>query len=348
MHSFRLLLDPDPDNDFAGGVGGVDDSQNTDTSADLGVGDAPPDLNPAPTAAATQAAEAHEWQTIRDAAKAHGMDLSSYADDAQAFGYLISQAKANQEGAYYAALGRQLAPHAAKIQAALAQPQEPAKRPAWEPPAYNKQWMGLVERDPATGVYVGKHPNVPAEIIDGINARAQWEENFAQNPAQTMLPLIEERAGAIAEARVQAAIGQIRMQEAQRHILGANADWLYAKDSAGRMSTQLSPLGNQYAQHVRALEAAGVTDPYRVDEIARSLTRADVYAAQQQSASGGQQTQFATGRPNTNPLQALPPQQRRSTPAATEPSSTGLSLRDVLARNLEAAGVSDDDFRMVE
>jgi hypothetical protein len=65
--------------------------------------------------------------------------------------------------------------------------------------------------------------------------------------------------------------------------------------------------------------------------------------AQQQQAVDPQ-TQRVANRPNVNPLQALPLNQRRKTPGATEPTVTGKTLSELLCEDMAAEGISDADI----
>ncbi len=361
----RVLHGPDLA-DMAGGEVSddvVDTNEGAGIAADSGSGvEADPaptssgvaDLGNAPRPAAPAAPAAQPtpdgWQSIRQAASSLGLDLSQYPDDQRALVHLVQQAQRAQQEDYYARLGRGIAPHADAVRAAIAAKQAPAPTapPAWKPPDFDRNWLAFVEKDPETGVFMPKNHGVPDHVVQSINARQQWEQKFHEDPAAMLQPLIEERAGAIADERITAQLDRLRNEQATSAIFSANSQWLYQPDAQGRPTRTLSPTGSRYAQHVRELEGAGLTDPYRIDGLAQRLVRAEIIEQQaaQAAAAADPSSAQAMGHPNVNPLQALSPQQRRQTPAATEPSTTGLSLREALNRNMVAAGVSDADFNV--
>jgi hypothetical protein len=294
------------------------------------------------------------WQSIRDAAAARGYQFDpNVQSDADALSHLVQQAGFARQQNIHAQLGRQLAPHAADIQKYLAQKQAPApaERPAWEPPPFDKRWVSLVDRD-ASGVFVGK-PGVPPEIVDAVNKYAEWREEYETNPASVLKPWVESEAKRIASETVKAQIDRQRTDSAVQGVMQANASWLYQADAAGNVAysydgrPMLSPYGQRYAQHVQTLTRAGVRDPRQQDEIAKQMLRADIASATQQATeSPAAQTQatFASSRPNVNQLQSLSAQQRAVTPGATEPSTTGMSLRESLMDAFRKSGITDKDF----
>jgi hypothetical protein len=112
-------------------------------------------------------------------------------------------------------------------------------------------------------------------------------------------------------------------------------------------------MGARYMTHLQAVRGMGVTDPRAQDMLAKQLLQGEMALAGQQqqaqaaTAAASPQAQQAAHRPPVNPLQAAPPTQRRANPAATEPSASGKSLRELLAEGFAAEGITDADFANV-
>lgn len=301
-----------------------------------------------------------QWQSIREAAAAQNFQFDgTVTDDRTALNFLLAQANRGRQENVYAQLGRQLAPQANQIQAYLAQqttpqPATPARQP-WEAPEFDERWAGLVTQDPGTGLYTSNQ-GVPHEIAQKVNAYAEWKKNYDRNPAAVINGMVEQRAKAIATQTFQEQFAAQAREQTIGSIVAENRTWLYQVDQSGQQLRDFqgqyipTPIGAAYIQQLRAVQQMGVTDPRMQDKLAKDLVRgqqAQAYQtqhwqAQQQAANP--QTRQATGQPNVNPLQALPPNQRRQTPGATEPSTKGQSLAEMLRAGLAAEGVTDTDI----
>lgn len=376
---FRLLLDPmagdlngggspAPEPDIAPENGGPDrsfsDLSNAtveDPSASPGTTSANPaqPLVPAdPNNAAPAQPAAEQWQSIRDAAAAYGYQVpNGIADDRAMLMHLLQQAGANRQSDAYAQLGRQLAPKATEIQQYLAQQTQqqaaPSRQP-WEAPEFDQRWAGLVEQDPATGLFYSK-PGTPHEIAQKVNAYVEWKANFDKNPSAVMNQMVESRARDIARETFQEQFAAQSRQAEIGQIVQANSEWLYQKDQAGRPVVGYdgryvpTPVGARYMHHVGEAQRMGVSNPRDLDALAKNLVRAE-FAVQQQQAqqkAANPQTAAAVAQPNLNPLQNVSIQQQRLNPAATEPSAEGMSLNDMIRQAMKENGVTDADFSNV-
>lgn len=315
------------------------------SDADLGLDPAEPqDTRPAPSQA----------QTIREAALAYGLDLSGQPDDHSAFVHLIQLANQNKQADYYAQLGRQIAPRYKEIQAAIARPPAaPAEPKAWEAPEFDDRWLGLVDRDEATGMWVGK-PGVPQSIVDGTQKYADWMQGFQRNPMATLNPWLEDRLESLVTERLDARFAAQHARTQATSILDQHSSWLYQADEHGRRLTDKqgryipTPEGAKYYGHIQTLARAGVTDTALADQLARQLLAADLAAKQ---ATAGQPprpgTAAATRRPSTNTVQAPGNQQRRPSARPDAPSDTeGTSLADLMRAAMKEEGVTDADFQL--
>lgn len=337
---------PTPAPDSTAGLGVSELAERPDPSgAGLDAGGTPTDPN---LAAATQA------QTIRDAAKYYGLDLSQFDDDGQAFAYLVQAAQAAKQRNYYTELGQSIAPHASAVQQYLRdyqsrQQQVPQpQRPAWEAPEFDERWMGLVDRDPETGRFIpkaGVNPQYADKINDYADHVERWTTQLARNPREALSGMIREVAQEVIEGR----FGAHQAQAEAQQIITGNEGWLYQVDAQGRRVTDQqgkflpTPLGARYYTHLQVLQRSGVRDARTLDAIAKQLLQADLAAGAQPAAAPA--TQAAYGRPNVNPGQAVNPARRQVVPGATDPSEDGLSLSERMRRAMQEEGVSDADFQ---
>ena len=317
----------------------------------------PTDPNQAAGAGAPAAAPAN-FQSIRDAAREYGYDFGQdVTDDRMALQKLIAQANANRQADYYAQVGQRLVPHAQQFQEYLAaknQPQQPEGRKPWEAPPFDQRWASMVTQDPQTGIYLSK-PGVPSEIGKAVNEYADWKQKFDENPASVINDMVKVRAREEAMAIYQEQNAIQQQQQAAQSIVNQNASWFYAQDQSGRRIMDQSgrptptPAGAAYLRHLGTVRSAGVTNPVQQDALARQLLAGE-YAAMnvqrttQQQQAAGFPAQQQIQQTNTNPLQALPPQQRAITQGATEPGQEGLSLFERLQKNFQAGGITDAAF----
>jgi hypothetical protein len=360
-----LLLDPDADGVGAGGVLPVTDPapiESPPVTDDAGFRPDEQALVPEQTAtqavgegqAAQQSSE--QWQSIREAASAYGYDLSQYQDDRAALAHLIQSAQAARQANVYAQLGQQLAPHAQQIQTYLQQQQQPAQQAPnpWEPPEFDERWLGLVDRDPATGLFVGK-TGVPHEIVAKVNSFAQWQQKWSTQGPQMVEQMVDRRVGDVVARAVQEQLARYQRSQAVDQIVAQNSAWIYQRDQQGNVvrdhqgNPLPTPQGVRYAQHVRSLQQHGVMDPRAQDQLARQLVAGEyALAAGQQGQAAAppaqQQNALVSGRQQVNPLQTRPQPARAATPGVTEASTEGKSLSELLREELDKAGITDVDF----
>lgn len=308
-----------------------------------------------PNNAAPAQPAAEQWQSIRDAAAAYGYQVpQGIADDRAMLMHLLQQAGASRQSDAYAQLGRQLAPKATEIQQYLAQQtkqQSAPTRQPWEAPEFDPRWAGLVEQDPATGLFYSK-PGTPHEIAQKTNAYVEWKANFDKDPAAVMNKMVEARARDIARETFQEQFAAQSRQAEISQIVQTNSEWLYQKGQDGRPVVGYdgryvpTPVGARYMHHVGEAQRMGVTNPRDLDALAKNLVRGE-FAAQQYQAhqqAANPQTAAAVAQPNLNPLQNVSVQQQQLNPAATEPSAQGMSLNDMIRQAMKENGVTDNDF----
>jgi hypothetical protein len=298
--------------------------------------------------------------TLRDYARSLGYQASPDIEtDEGLLQSLVYQAQMARQADVYTRLGRQLAPHADRIRAAIgaqAAPAAPSAPSIWDRPEFDRKWAELVTLDEASGTYIPK-PGVPDEIGHKINAFAAWANRYQDNPSG----YIEHVAGPLIEKAIEAKLAQFEQLQQQSvaisDIQQANARWLYQYDSNGSVVTGFdgkpmpSPAGKSYLRHLSTVAQAGVTDARQQDRLARALVYQEVSSAngaQGQAAAarnGSPQFAHAQARPNVSPLAALSVADRGSLGgSAPDPSTTGLSLNDAIMRALAAEGITANNF----
>lgn len=301
-----------------------------------------------------------EYTDALDYARGRGLDVSGFPDSSALMEALVNTYHGRQQANVYEQLGRQLAPQAGQIQQYLQtqqQPQQPAGVPEWEAPPFDPRWAGMVEQHPQTGVYIGKHPSVPQEIVAAVNKYADWQSKYGSNPIAAVRPYVEQTVPQMIEQAVSARLQQFQSQQEVQQIIARNSEWMYQQDANGRTvmgvggRPVVTPQGQRYSQHVQQLEAAGMRNPSQIDQYARQLVMAELHAAQAAQHQAGnpppaqQRAAIASSRPQTNVLQSLLPEQRATTPGVTDADQSGLSLHERIARDLAAAGFTDADFQ---
>lgn len=302
-----------------------------------------------------------EWESLIDAAKGLGYQFpAGVADDRSALMHVLGQAQRNQEADYYAQLGRQLAPHYQGIQSYLQQqkPAQPAQRPEWEAPEFDQKMLALVDRDPASGVFLAK-PGVNPAVADAVNQYDRWYQKYGLNPQAAVRPMLEAELPKMLGNVIETKFAEWQRQQTISGIVQRNAEWMYQTGSDGRPQIGVggqplpTPEGMRYSQIVGQLERGGMSDPALVDQLARNMLLGEIAQGQLKATRGQvapaqQQAALASGRPQSNVLQSLMPQDRQGTIGATEPDQTGLSLAEKLRNNLTTAGFTDADFQQFE
>lgn len=315
--------------------------------------------------AEAQAGQAQaEWQSAMDYARSIGYQVNPRFQDDQSFLLdLIQRADRNTQADYYAQLGQAIAPQYQQVQQYLnqqrgqPQPGQQAARQPWEPPEFNQAWLQLVDRDPASGMFLAK-PGADPRIAAAVNVYDQWLQKTNANPVAAMQPYVQQEVPNLVRQEVANALAHYQRQQNVERIVSTNSAWMYANGPDGRPQVGYNgapvatPAGARYAQHVQTLESQGLRDPVAVDQLARTLLMGEIAMGQQRAAQGDNQVQqqnaLASGGAQQNVLQSLPPQQRAITPGATEPSGEGLSLAELLRRNLDSAGYTDANFNDTE
>lgn len=311
-----------------------------------------------------QGSQATDWESVVDVARNLGYDFGGreYRDDREFLRDVLTQATSNRQADYYAQLGRQLAPQYQQIQGYLqqqqAQAQQPQARQPWEAPEFNEQWLGLVDRDPNTGVFLAK-PGVNPVIADKVNEFAKWRDNFTSNPIGAIRPFVEQNLPNLVQQQVQQQLAAYQTQQEVQGIIHQNSEWMYQHDANGQQVIGVggrpvaTPNGARYMQLVGELERSGMSSPSQIDRYAKQilmgeLARNQVQQGQPAAPDAQAQNALASSRSQRNVLQALGAGQRQQTPGATEPEQQGLALRDRIRLAFDGAGYSEADFQNLD
>src|SRR6516162_4923488 len=175
-----------------------------------GAGESQPTPSPEPTPSPQPEPEV-SWSSIRDEAKALGLDLSGHQDDESALRYMVQSMNGiAQQQARLRQLEQLLpyaqayAQHGAAFQDYL-RSQQRGQKPAgpakfWDPPEYDASWLQMIERDPATGdlkLKPGASPDILPKYLAYDQYRRGFGEKLLSNPVDTLTPLIQEIAAQV-------------------------------------------------------------------------------------------------------------------------------------------------------
>jgi hypothetical protein len=303
-------------------------------------------VSPEPTPEVTKS-----WQSIRDASKELGYEFSpEVQDDGTALKFLLQeQARArkleeeSRRADAYRQIGEKLAPHAEEIQRWRSEQAKAAEAPpSYQPPPYDKRWLAMVEKNPETGLVVGK-PGCPPAIVEAVNKRIDWEEKYAEDPIGMAVKATEERVTKTVEELFTRKFQEYQREQNARQIEYDNASWMYQLNQQGQVQTGydgkpiLTAMGKAYASNLTRLNQSGVRDITTLNQLARELTAA----------------QFANQRP-TSPVAPVAPA-RPLTPQARAmqngPVRNALGIQPLLVREENPAapaqqfGANNNDLR---
>lgn len=291
----------------------------------------------------------------RAAAVALGYPNANQFPDDNAFISTLMQAAANGE-AYRARLMQlQQAPPAAPApaQAGLAaqqgvQPAAPSPTDPFKGPEWNAQWEPLIVRnaDGSMGLVPGADPAILSKYHAHMAHRRQLSERLLTDPAGLLGPLIDQRAAALAEQRVQQALGQQSAADYVNRFVSENSSWLHVRDAQGGLMINpatnmpfLSATGQKFQGLVQQAEQLGIRDVRHQEAYARQAMQNEYLMAQNQTTLQQQQANAATIAANRRPSQAgtLP---RPGQPNVAPPAGGG-DLRLMLEQAMAAAGITD-------
>jgi len=200
-----------------------------------------------PQAPAGSEASPPSW---RQQASEHGVDLSSFESDEDAFRYLAEQQRQAQEQQALAQYGQEFVRHAAdgswqqyqewKAQQQQAQP--PAHDPlAWEAPEFNQNWYRQVKYDEAGNLVPDASQGGTVDTVAKIQRYLQYVQDqnqrmWQQGPANYLKPAIEKIAQEQARQIIQGELTKYGEQIDARHFITNNKNWLYKQTNDGQIA----------------------------------------------------------------------------------------------------------------
>lgn len=334
---------------------------------------------PGSTQAAPAAPQQPSWlQGLRESA---GIDLGT--DEKAALTQLtqrLQQLQQLQQLAPYVASYQQHAPafsrylqeqQRAAQQPAPVNPQQPRswKQQIWNPPEFNRSWLGLLKRDEQGNLTTV--PGAPPDVLPRYQAYQQYRQEFAEkfldNPIDTMEPIIQQIVRAEAQQLVQQSVSQQRDQQFSNNFVEQNTSWLYERDAMGNVAQQqifnpttgqyslapvMSPWGQRFTQYVQQefaeQQRRGYMDVARQQQVAMAMIQRDYAIAQLRA--GPAPPQSAPQNPRVaaneaimranNPAPAQPVAQGNTIPAGKTPNK--LNLRELMAQEMRQNGITTE------
>lgn len=241
---------------------------------------------------------------------------------------------------------------------AVSQTPPPAK-PKWEAPEYDPAWLSLVRKD-AEGNLVavpGAQPDLPQKLQAYAEWQRQQEQQFYRNPAEFILPQIQDNVRDMIRAELEGGLAQRQSEAFVRNVVAQNADWIYAKDPTGQPEIdpttggpRMTAEGQRYFQYAQQAVQLGIADPVQQDAYARRLLRADLIDLQYQTAATQQSATTTNDALKRQALKAgatRTPNRGGSIPRPSSPRQTPqnekLSFAERMRRDFVANGISLGD-----
>jgi hypothetical protein len=224
-------------------------------------------------------------------------------------------------------------------------------------PAFNRDLLNFLEKDPVTGQVVAKAgapPNAALDYHRYSEALQAKQQQFWDNPEALLEKKFEEIATRIADQRAEAQLGGYQQRQVADQLITSDASWIFANGSNGQGG--LSEFGQYYASQVQQLASMGVTDSQTAHTLAKQLTQAAVLMREKQQAAAGTQQQVVAQGQQQNFLNnaggrgtpATPPptggSQQPGAPGAL-PGGRQMSLREQLAAKFSANGINDSTLQ---
>lgn len=231
----------------------------------------------------------------------------------------------------------------------------PTPEHPWGIPQFDHRLLEFVGRDERTGqlqLLPGAPPDALLQVQRYQAELKRAQQEFFTDPAKSLQPIIEKMFGGLFEKQFGERYGQIQQQQVSQQIIRQNEDWLYAKDQAGNFVTQfnpatgrhdksLSPYGQQYVQFLRQAQQYGIADQQAAHEFAttnlQNMLFQQRFAQAQGQQQGQQQQQQVVAQGNATAGQQFVNQN----PAVTPPAAGPQSLRDIMRKQFEQNGLTD-------
>jgi hypothetical protein len=298
---------------------GVPSGGRAEAGADFSATSAPsPAQTTVPESGAVpgQQAVAPAAQTLFDRLiAAGGPDFRGKYNDEEALTRgLANAARAMSQRNELAQIGQQVQPYMTEFQQWLStrgqqqqQPQGQGQQqaqqqtdPYWDYPQADPSWAQFRTRD-EEGNYDWS-PNTPAEVRSSFDKWAGWRHRFDTQWQRDPLKLVESAFNRFYEQRVQKDIGQYDTQLTAKSIGQQTQQWMYQRDATGEIARDpmtmqpiIVPQYHYYREALQDLGDSGITDPVRLDAMAKKMAAGAM--AMSGMIGGQQQQQQAPGLP---------------------------------------------------
>jgi hypothetical protein len=296
-------------------------------------------------------------------AEATGLDASTWSSDQEALQAVRGMAQAMPRLTGLAQVGQaamqgRLPDGVSPAEQQQAQVQQPEVDPlqehftkVWKAPQEDPQWnqmleSGAIQYDSQSGQYVAAVDWVPANIVAGMNAHAQFKRDaadrlvreFPKVATEVLEPWVEEKARRI----VYEAMGQQQGQSQLEQFVQQNANILFhVNDQGGFVVDQAtgqpvpSPVGIRFGEWMQHLASQGLQG-MPAAEYALRLTAADMFQTQmaQQQGGNGQQGQ----QQPQQPVQPVPSSPQPGQPQGQQPFLQAASERAMVQSSASGGG----------
>ncbi len=255
-----------------------------------------------------------------------GLNVGSFASDAELAQYLQQQQQHQQQLQYLAAIGQRAYPHLAEFEefqraraSQQGQPQPGQPAPQAEPegywpkrPEWRDEWANLIEvgQDGVARMKQGYEFAANPAIVDHYNKYKQWQRDrlnsLLEDPVEAIGKGLEERFEQWAQSR-----GLVRKEEIQAErdtqfaqaFIHENASWLFAQDQAGQVMVNPAngkpvptEAGIRFEKNLAVAKNYGVVNQEAAAQMALKMTFAEMTMEQQAAGqvAVSQQAQMQT------------------------------------------------------
>jgi hypothetical protein len=296
---------------------------------------------------------------VREALAGLGVDLrGQFQDDQAALAHLAVAYRQSQQMQPFVPYLQQYAQHGEQFQAWMrqqAQAQQQAQQAQqWKPPEFDPRWQQMVQRNPITQA-LEPAPGAPPDVVQKLQAAEAHRRSFLEKlPFDPMGALkqagVEDLIRAEAQKIVQEQLGSYQAQQQAASFIQENSGWLHQRDAQGNVARdpmtgrpQLSEWGQKFAGYLQQLEPR--YGAQAAQNMALTAIQRDFLYARQQAAAQPAATAAAGQTANEQFLQqaAAARQPNNVQAAAGQPTQTPkMGLRDLMKRNMQAAGFNGD------
>ena len=212
------------------------------------------------------------------------------------------------------------------------QPVAEERKPWWNPPEVKAEHKRYLVRDDSGREAIAENAPLDARyaLENYLNHRAEFAQNFLNNPEEALGPMVEELAQRKAQELIEAEFGQREEQSFVSNLEAENADWLYEAD--GKTPTEEGLAVQRYIQQAADLGINGAQA--RWDYASAMVERDLLEKIRNQKAAEAQAQQFNQSLPQQAPPPQPAPQVPQAAPVAQNSAEKDIEfLRREASRN---------------